>query len=116
MKMKKIAALLFAVGVSAPAFATNGYFSHGYGMKAKGMAGAATATASDAMGGANNPASMVFVGDRLDVGIDWFRPIRSAERTGADDNPGLNSSSNSGSNDFAVPEFGFNMMMGDKMS
>ena len=112
MKLKKIAALLFAVGVSAPAFATNGYFSHGYGMKAKGMAGAATATASDAMGGANNPASMVFAGDRLDVGIDWFSPKRGASRTGSF----ADFSEDSASNNFLVPEFGYNMMLGEKMS
>jgi len=112
MKMKKIAALLFAVGVSAPAFATNGYFSHGYGMKAKGMAGAATATASDAMGGANNPASMVFAGDRLDVGIDWFSPKRGASRSGG----GASFDEASSSNNFLVPEFGYNMMLGEKMS
>lgn len=118
MKMKKIAALLFAVGVSAPAFATNGYFSHGYGMKAKGMAGAATATASDAMGGANNPASMVFAGDRLDVGIDWFSPKREASRTGSTFGGGTTAdfSEKSGSNNFLVPEFGYNMMLGEKMS
>jgi len=116
MKLKALVGVLAIAGLAMPgiASATNGYFSHGYGMKAKGMAGAATATASDAFGGANNPASMVFVGDRLDVGVDWFRPIRSAERTGSND--GMNFSANSGSNDFAVPEFGFNMMMGDKMS
>lgn len=117
MKLKTLVGVLAVAGLAMPgiASATNGYFSHGYGMKAKGMAGAATALAEDAFGGANNPASMVFVGDRLDVGVDWFRPIRSAERTGAGDTT-MNGSANSGSNDFAVPEFGFNMMMGDKMS
>jgi len=96
------------------ASATNGYFSHGYGMTAKGMGGASTAMAKDTFGGANNPASMVFVGDRMDIGVDWFRPIRSAERTGS--LTGIDFTSTSGSNDFAVPEFGYNMMMGDKMS
>lgn len=116
MKLKALVGVLAVAGLAMPgiASATNGYFSHGYGMTAKGMGGAATAMAKDAFGGANNPASMVFVGDRLDVGVDWFRPIRSAERTGSEN--GMDFTSNSGSNDFAVPEFGFNMMMGDKMS
>ncbi len=119
MKLKALVGVLAVAGLAMPgiASATNGYFSHGYGMKAKGMAGASTAMASDAFGGANNPASMVFAGDRLDVGVDWFRPIRSAERTGATGaSAGMNFQANSGSNDFVVPEFGFNMMMGDKMS
>ncbi|HEX6267234.1 MAG TPA: long-chain fatty acid transporter, partial [Burkholderiales bacterium] len=63
--------------------ATNGYFPHGHGMKAKGMGGAAMAMTSDTMGGVENPAAMVFVGDRLDVGVDWFRPDRSARRQGS---------------------------------
>ncbi|GAO35058.1 hypothetical protein SCT_0439 [Sulfuricella sp. T08] len=119
MKLKALVGVLAVAGLAMPgiASATNGYFSHGYGMTAKGMGGAATAMAKDSFGGANNPASMVFVGDRLDVGVDWFRPIRSAERTGTSGPAtGMNFSADSGSNDFVVPEFGFNMMMGDKMS
>jgi long-chain fatty acid transport protein len=114
MKLKKVAVLLFAAGMLASplTYATNGYFSHGYGMKAKGMGGAATAMAIDAMGGANNPASMVWVGDRLDVGIDWFRPIRGASRSGG----GAAFAEESDNNDFLVPEFGYNHMMSNVMS
>lgn len=114
MKLKALVGVLAVAGLAMPgiASATNGYFSHGYGMTAKGMGGAATATASDAMGGANNPASMVFVGDRLDVGIDWFSPKRGASRSGG----GAAFNESSSSNDFLVPEFGYNMMLGDKMS
>jgi len=54
------------------ALATNGYFPHGYGLKAKGMGGASLAMNQDSMGGANNPASMSFAGSRLDLGLDWF--------------------------------------------
>jgi long-chain fatty acid transport protein len=117
MKFKKLAMALAVSGLVLPgiASATNGYFAHGYGMKAKGMAGAATAVTGDTFGGANNPATMVWAGDRLDVGVDWFRPIRSAERTGATD-PTMNGSANSGSNDFLIPEFGYNKMLSDKMS
>ena len=48
----------------------DGYFPHGYGMKAKGMGGASVAMANDSSGGANNPASMVWAGDRFDIGVD----------------------------------------------
>jgi len=112
MKLTKLAVLLAAVGMSASAFATNGYFSHGYGMKAKGMGGAATATANDTFGGANNPASMVFAGDRMDIGIDWFGPKRGASRTGSF----ADFAEDSGSNDFYIPEFGYNRMLGENMS
>ena len=43
----------------------------------------ATALAQDSLGGANNPASMVWVGNRLDLGADVFMPKRDAERSGA---------------------------------
>ena len=40
MKRNVVLALAVAAAMAAPsAFATNGYFSHGYGMKSKGMAG-----------------------------------------------------------------------------
>lgn len=117
MKQTRIAVLFATVGLSASAFATDGYFSHGYGMTAKGMGGAATAMAADAFGGANNPASMVWAGDRLDVGVDFFSPRRSAERTGSM-TPGIavNGSVDSGSNLFLIPEFGYNRMLGRNMS
>ena len=36
-----------AACAAGPALATNGYFPHGYGMKAKGMGGASIARAQD---------------------------------------------------------------------
>ena len=83
---KKYAAVALAVAgalAAGGAGATNGYFSHGYGMKAKGMGGVATARAVDAFGGANNPASMVWAGDRIDFGVDLFSPRREASRSGS---------------------------------
>jgi len=114
MKVRKLVVSLFAVGMMASplAHATNGYFSHGYGMKAKGMGGAATAMAIDTFGGANNPASMVWVGDRLDVGVDWFSPKRGASRSGG----GAAFTEESTNNNFFIPEFGYNHMMSADMS
>ena len=118
MKIRRIAVSLFAVGMMASPLvqATNGYFSHGYGMKAKGMGGAATATASDTMGGANNPASMVWVGNRLDVGVDWFSPKRAASRTGSALAGNVDFAETSGSENFFIPELGYNHMMNSNMS
>jgi long-chain fatty acid transport protein len=98
--------------------ATNGYFPHGHGMKAKGMGGAAMAMTSDAFGGSDNPAAMVFVGDRLDVGIDWFRPNRSARREGSAGGTGFLDGSADGNetNNFLIPEFGYNKMLRPDLS
>ena len=98
-----------------PASATNGYFSHGYGTVARGMGGAATAVTQDSFGGANNPAGMVWVGNRVDVGADWFTPSRDARREGAAI-PTLNGASESGRTNFLIPEFGYNQMMSKEMS
>jgi long-chain fatty acid transport protein len=98
-----------------PALATNGYFAHGYGLKAKGMGGVATALAQDSFGGANNPASMIWAGSRTDIGLDWFRPQRSAERTGAGFAT-LNGKVESDSKNFYIPELGYNRMVGEQLS
>jgi long-chain fatty acid transport protein len=106
-----IAAAVSAAGaLPAHVGATDGYFPHGYGLKAKGMGGTAVALAQDAFGGANNPAAMAFAGDRFDLGVDWFSPRRSAERTGAGF-PTLNGRVDSDSTNFFVPEIGFNRML-----
>jgi len=114
---------LLALAVAAAlaplaAHATDGYFPHGHGMKAKGMGGAAMAMTGDTMGGADNPATMVFVGNRLDVGIDWFRPDRSAKREGSAGGTGFLDGSADGNErqNFFVPEFGYNKMLSPDLS
>ena len=106
---------LAAALVAGPAFATNGYFPHGYGIRAKGMGGASVAMTEDSMGGANNPATMVWVGSRLDAGLELFSPRRDAERSGAGFAT-LNGSVDSDSNYFFVPELGYNRMLGSDLS
>lgn len=112
MKFTRVFAFMALAGLAGSAFATNGYFSHGYGMKSKGMAGASTASSDDAFGGANNPASMAFAGNRLDLGADLFSPIRTASNVGG----GVNGSVKSDSNYFLVPEFGYNRMLNPNLS
>ena len=110
-RLSPLAAALAAL----PAFATDGYFPHGYGLKAKGMGGTSIALVQDAMGGATNPASMVWAGNVFNLGGDVFMPHRDAERSGAGF-PTLNGSVDSGRTTFLVPEFGYNRMASDRMS
>jgi len=63
--------------------ATNGYFSHGIGIKSKGMGGAGLAYPQDALVGGSNPAGFAFIDDRFDIGIDYFRPDRGSEIIGS---------------------------------
>lgn len=118
--MKRLQPILRLLPIAAaclagPALATNGYFAHGYGLKAKGMGGVATALAQDSMGGATNPAGMVFAGARMDIGLDVFMPDRDAERSGAGF-PTLNGKVTSDSKTFYVPEAGYNNMLSNNLS
>ncbi len=111
MKKGLVAAAVVAAFVPAAAFATDGYFSHGYGMKAKGMGGVGIALPQDALAAATNPAGMALVGNRVDAGVDWFRPDRGAEIVG-NGVPGFNGSyDGNGTKDFLIPEFGYNRMV-----
>jgi long-chain fatty acid transport protein len=114
MKLKKIAVLIAIAGLSTSAFATNGYFSHGYGIKAKGMGGAGIALPQDSLAAATNPAGMVMVGNSMDLGVDWFRPIRSSELSfGA---PFDGTYDGSDTKNFLIPEFGYNRMINPNLS
>ncbi len=86
--------------ISSPVVnATNGYFSHGYSTKEKGMAGAGTAYSQDAMAAATNPAGMAFVGGRMDIGAAFFSPSpRSYTVTGTPVPPGPTAPFGSGVN------------------
>jgi long-chain fatty acid transport protein len=114
MKMKPFAALIATI-LPVAAYATDGYISHGYGMKAKGMAGASIAVTGDAFGGANNPATMAFAGNQFAIGVDLFSPTRSAERTGGAAF-GLDGKADSDSKYFGIPELAYNYMLQPNLS
>ncbi len=118
MKKFAVCAALAAAFAPALASATDGYFAHGYGMKAKGRGGASTAMTTDTFGGANNPATMVWVGDRIDAGVDWFRPKRSAGRVGSAGGFGFLDGQADGNEttDFLIPEFGYNKLLNPNLS
>ena len=113
MQIKKLTALIALATMAGAVHATDGYFAHGYGMKAQGMGGTSTAMADDTFGGANNPASMAFVCDRLDAGIEVFSPRRSASRSGSGFFDG---SVDSDSDYFLIPQFGYNKMLNQNLA
>lgn len=111
MKLLKFA-VIAALAAPLPAFATLGYFAHGYGLKAKGMGGVGIALPQETMSGVSNPANLGFVGNRMDVELDWFRPIRDAEVTpGAFGNPFVGSYDANERKNFLIPGFGYNRML-----
>lgn len=109
MKLRPLpAAVLLSLLSAAPAaLATDGYFSHAYGLKSLGMGGAGIAVAQEPFGGASNPAAMTALGDEWQAGLVWFSPKRSAERTGSGP-AAIDGSVTSDSTNFFIPEFGLN--------
>lgn len=78
-----VLAVLALVGLWQPATqATDGYFSHGYGTIAKGMAGAGVALPVGGLSPATNPAVLVLVEPGLDIGLAVFSPDRTYEIKG----------------------------------
>ena len=71
------AALVTAGLTVSPAMATNGYFSNGYSVEAKGMAGAGVALSTDALGMSQNPALGVAIGQQGGACLSGFAPSRS---------------------------------------
>ena len=119
MNIKKslVLAAAVAAAVAAPgAFATNGYFAHGFGVRAQGMGGVGVALPQDALAAATNPAGMALVGNRIDVGVTLFRPDRATAITG--NATAGNNIEFSPNNDptFFVPEFGYNKMISSTTS
>jgi long-chain fatty acid transport protein len=104
---------LCALLAAGSVHATNGYFPHGFGVKAMGMGGASVAMTDNAFAGTNNPAIAAWAGNRAEGGLTFFSPKRSMSRTGS--MAGLDASVESGSNMFYVPEFGYNRALSDKM-
>lgn len=101
--------------LSPQAGATNGYFAHGYGVKAESVAGVGVALPQDGLTAATNPAGTAYVGNRLDAGLNYFEPSRGADIQG--NAFGLNGSySANGKKVFLIPELGYARQLSDALS
>ena len=89
-----------AMGSAGVAHATNGYFAHGYGTKAKGMGGVGMAISQDAYAPGINPAGIAGMETRIDGSLAYFRPERSVTFEGQ---PTIDS----GSKNFFIPSLGY---------
>lgn len=104
-------AALVALFVPGAAFATDGYFANGYGTPCKAMAGACVALHLSTLSPATNPAAVAFLGQRYDLGIEYFNPNREYTVTGSPSGypgtfglaPGTVTSDSSG---FVIPSLG----------
>ncbi|MGA7986315.1 MAG: outer membrane protein transport protein [Burkholderiales bacterium] len=115
MRKALISAAIAAAVAPGMALATDGYFSHGYGMKSKGMGGVGIALPQDALAPATNPAGLTMVGNRIDIGLDWFRPTRGADIV--NNGAGMTGSyDGNDATDFLIPEFGYSRMLNPDMA
>lgn len=106
--------LWLALGTAIPlqAHATDGYFSHGYGVKAQGAGGVGIALPQDTLSIAANPAGLAAIGNRLDIGATWFRPVRDAEIEGSP-SPINGKYDGNDTKNFLIPEFGYSKQLND---
>ena len=107
-KKQLLVAAISAVFASN-AWATNGYAPHGIGQISKGMGGVGVALPQDSLAGGVNPAGMVHVGNRADLGIELFSPQREAS-------VGATTFDGNDKDLFLIPEFGYNRMLNNQTS
>lgn len=110
-----LSAALLAGLAPAAANATNGYFSDGYGARSQGQGGVAVAWAQDSLVIATNPAGIAWVDDRIDAGLDWFRPSRGTTITGNAFGPDGTYSGDALKN-FFIPNLGYVHHLTDTLS
>lgn len=100
------------------ASATDGYFSAAYGARQQGKGGAGVAVKGDTLAPANNPAALIGAGNRIDVGLTLFRPIRYGTISGNQLPPGypdVNDTYDANRvKDFEIPEFGWSRQLNGK--
>ena len=115
--VRKVSArvLLLVVVAFTGRAAAEGFFSYGYGVRAKGMAGSSVATIGDVAGGASNPAKMAFAGRRNTVSVEFFGPQRTIQRTGATGPAAIyNDRVKSRNSVFPIPGGGFSRPLSDR--
>lgn len=117
-----LSGLLLAMLFLPPgAFATNGYFAHGTGIKNRALAGAGVALPQDALASATNPAGMAFVGDRFDIGAVLFFADRGfsaseSELKGTSGSFSIGAHSTDHTDWFLIPSFGVNKMVSETLA
>ena len=98
---KRAFALALVLATPVTAFATNGMFMIGYGVKSVGMGGVAIAAPFDSLAGATNPAAIAEVGTRFDLEATLFKFNVDASLGGINTKSRFNT--------FLMPGLGFSM-------
>nr|WP_321356752.1 outer membrane protein transport protein [uncultured Draconibacterium sp.] len=119
LKLKALLVIMAGLFISSQTFATDGYFSVGYGTINKGLAGAGIAFYQGSLIN-GNPAGNVFLGTKYQLGVNFFNPNRkytvSGNATEQDMFPLTNGTIESDSKLFLMPSAGANWMVSDNSS
>ncbi len=118
---KMILVLLVMFGLSfQTAFATDGYYRHGYGIKYSALAGSGVAVSLSSLGAITNPAGISSLNNGYEINISYFSPDRYYEVCGIPNPPpafglmpGKVVSDQKG---FIFPTLGANMKLSDKFT
>jgi long-chain fatty acid transport protein len=117
----KAVVLVSGISFTTLASATTGYFTLGYGARSMGLAGAVVSNPQDALAAAANPAGMALVGQRGDLGVRFFSPIREGEidtsvaGAGSDYGAPFDVHYRSGRDLFTIPNFGVTKKLSDSL-
>lgn len=116
----RLLSLLSLSLVINPAFATNGYFAHGYGIQSRAMGGAGIALPQDTLIMATNPAGLSLIEDRFDITAALFSPRRSYDVSGSPSAPPNAALApgkvRSDRNYFVLPEMGISKRLDDHIT
>lgn len=76
--MKKITLVLLVLYAFAiqTAFATDGYYRHGYGIKYSALAGSGVAVSLSSLGAITNPAGITYLNSSVEINASYFSPSR----------------------------------------
>ena len=115
--IKELTFTCFTFLLTIPLFATDGYFSVGYGAMSKGMGGVGVSLYHVSLIN-GNPAGNVFLGNQYSIGVAIFNPNREYTITGNPSGmPGtfglVPGTVESESKVFVVPNIGANWSLGD---
>jgi len=80
--LTQVAASVLLLSVSLAAQATNGYFLHGVGQASQALGGVGVVLPESSLALGANPAAAAALGERIDLGLGWFGPRRSASIAG----------------------------------
>ena len=119
LRSKVLVAALAAALAQSSAYATNGLFMPGYGVRAGGMGGVGIAYGRDAQSIGANPANVVNTGMRGDIGftvLDAEERAATGDATGAPSSPySFDGASDSTGKLFLMPEMGMTMPLTENL-